>query len=131
MWIGISLDEIERMKESNVKYIQHYYPLVHHRITTAQILQYFKDNNIKEPKRSSCVICPFHSLNYWKALKENAPDDFNKAVEFDDAIRDYPKLNNQTYLSKQLKPLSKFDFNENQLQLFPELIEECDGICGL
>ena len=32
LWIGISLDEVERIKDSPVKYIEHYYPLVENQI---------------------------------------------------------------------------------------------------
>jgi hypothetical protein len=130
LWIGISLDEIERIKDSNVKYIENYYPLIEKQIRIDRIIHWFSENNMREPGKSACLICPFHSDNYWKMFKKQFPDEFEKACQFDDAIRNYPNLKRQTYLSKHLKPLRKIDFSM-QPSLFPELIEECNGLCGL
>lgn len=130
LWIGISLDEIERIKDSNVKYIENYYPLIEKQIRIDRIIHWFSENNMREPGKSACLICPFHSDNYWKMFKKQFPDEFEKACQFDDAIRNYPNLKRQTYLSKHLKPLREIDFSM-QPSLFPELIEECNGLCGL
>ena len=130
LWIGISLDEMERQKESNVKYIEHYYPLVEHRIRIDEIVHYFNKSGLKIPGKSACLICPFHSDNYWKRFKKEFPDEFEAACKFDDKIRYYPKLKNKTYLSNHRKPLRDIDFSY-QNSLFPELIEECNGLCGL
>jgi len=130
LWIGISLDEIERIKTSNVKYIENYYPLIENRITIDEIINWFKVNNIREAGKSACLICPFHSDKYWTVFKKQYPKEFEKACKFDDAIRNYPNLQNKTYLSKHLKPLRDIDFSQNP-SLFPELVEECEGLCGL
>ena len=130
LWIGISLDEIERIKYSNVKYITHYYPLIEKRIKIENIVNWFKDNNMQEPTKSSCLICPFHSMNYWRVIKNNFPKEFKKACDFDELIRNYPKIKSETYLSSQQIPLKNVDFYQQQ-SLFPELIEECFGLCGL
>ena len=130
LWIGISFDEIERMRISNVKYIENYYPLIENQIRIDNIVQWYKSTNTPEPMKSACLICPFHSDNYWKRFKKVFPKEFKKACDFDDAIRNYPNLKSKAYLSKHLKPLKEIDFTyENSL--FPELIEECEGLCGL
>lgn len=129
-WIGISLDEIERMRESPVKYIDHYYPLIENKISIDGILSWYEINNLPEPGKSACLICPFHSWSYWSLLKRFQRKEFEKACEFDDLIRNYPKLRRQTYLSNQLKPLREIDFSKHPT-LFPELIDECHGMCGL
>lgn len=130
LWIGISLDEMERMKESNVKYIQHYYPLVESQTRIDAIVNWFKVNGIKEPGKSACLICPFHSDRYWQRFKKEFPKEFKTACEFDDKIRKYPKLKASAFLSNHRKPLKEIDFSFHP-SLFPELIEECDGLCGL
>jgi hypothetical protein len=129
-WIGISADESERMKTPNVKYIEHYYPLVENRIRIDEIKQWFKDNNIPEPMKSSCLICPFHSHQYWQNLKKNFPVEFETACDFDEKIRQLPKMKSKTYLYRKCIPLKDADFTM-QPSLFPELIEECEGLCGL
>jgi hypothetical protein len=130
LWIGISLDEIERMKDSNVKYIKHYYPLIENRISLDSIIKWYKDNNINEPMKSACLICPFHSDTYWRRFKKVFPYEFEKACKFDDLIRVYPKLKSKTYLSNHRKPLRDINFKYSN-SLFPDLIEECEGLCGL
>jgi len=129
-WIGISLDEIQRMKQSNVKYIENYYPLVESRITISEIINWFNKNNLQLPGKSSCIVCPFHSDNYWRRFKKEYPDEFEKACIFDEQIRNHPKLESQCYLHRSLKPLREINF-KYEPSLFPELIEECDGMCGL
>jgi len=130
LWIGISLDEIERIKTSNVQYIENYYPLIENRIRIDNIKNWFVKNSLPEPGKSACLICPFHSDNYWKQFKNQFPNEFETACKFDYLIRNYPNLNNLTYLSKHLKPLAEIDFTI-QPDLFPELIEDCNGLCGL
>jgi hypothetical protein len=130
LWIGISLDEIERIKDSSVKYIENYYPLIEKQSRIDRIIHWFSENKLREPGKSACLICPFHSDNYWKMFKKQFPAEFEKACQFDDAIRNYPNLKRQTYLSKHLKPLREIDFSMHP-SLFPELIEECNGLCGL
>ncbi len=129
--IGISLDEIQRIKQSNVKWITHSFSLIDDRVTISQIFKWYEDNQMVSPKQSSCVICPFHSHNYWKALNNNAPKEFAKAIDFDEKIRDHPRLNNKLYLYKKPIPLKDIDFSINENYLFPELLDECEGLCGL
>ena len=130
LWIGISMDEVERISDSSVKYIEHYYPLVENNIRIDQIINWFAVNDLPEPGKSACLICPFHSWQYWSMLKRFQPEEFENACDFDDKIRNYPKLKNKTYLSNKLKPLKNVDFSKHP-SLFPELIEECHGMCGL
>jgi hypothetical protein len=131
LWIGISLDEMERMKASDVGYITNYYPLVESMTRLSSIVKWYKDNNMREPGKSACVICPFHSHTYWKALKDKHPEEFAKAVEFDERIRNYPKLRKQAFIYRYSMPLKEVDFDSQQEFQFAELIEECEGICGL
>jgi hypothetical protein len=84
-----------------------------------------------EPGKSACLICPFHSHKYWQRLKKEFPQEFDLACDFDDKIRQLPtNMRGKTYLSRELKPLRDIDYNYEP-SLFPELIEECYGLCGL
>jgi hypothetical protein len=130
LWIGISVDEIERIKDSGVNYITNYYPLIENKINISDIRQWFKLNNFQEPGKSACLICPFHSINYWKIIKKNYPSEFKKACDFDDKIRNYPNFESELYLFRYRRPLKNINL-EYENSLFPELIEECYGLCGL
>jgi hypothetical protein len=111
LWIGFSFDEMNRYKPSSVQYIEHYYPLIEKKIRNSDIILWFEQNYMNIPKKSACLVCPFHSDNYWSELQRNNPEEFKKACEFDNSIRNYPKLKRKAYLSKHLKPLSDIFFS--------------------
>jgi hypothetical protein len=132
LWIGISIDEFERQKDSNVKYIENWYPLIEDRISITDIKKWFQSqSDIEEPGKSSCICCPFRSRKQWKYIKEHFPSDYFIAEKFDNEIRNFPKIIGEAYIHPDLKPLSEINYTDNQLRLFPELIEECFGLCGI
>ena len=130
MWIGISYDEMERMKKSDVKYVSNYYPYVETKRTLYQIKETYKKIGVPEPGKSSCVICPFHSFDYWSKLKIVEPDSFESACVFDEKIRNLRPNKPPLYLNRSCMPLRSIDFHFKN-SLFPEMIEECEGLCGL
>lgn len=137
-WLGISYDEIERTKISQVKSITNYYPLVDNKIRLSEIIQWFRNNALPIPAKSSCIICPFHSDSYWLYMFLHRPEEFESACAFDEAVRKYPGIRGTCYLHRSCKPLREIilkiwdnKIKENkQTEMFPELIEECDGHCG-
>jgi hypothetical protein len=68
--MGISKDEISRMKINQIKYIQNVYPLVEKEMRRSDCLDWMKDNGYSKPPRSACTFCPFHSTKEWKRVKE-------------------------------------------------------------
>ena len=69
MWLGISTDEIERMKESRLYNIKYFYPLIYHRMSRKDCLDFFKNNNFPTPIKSGCVFCPYHNNKDWGKQK--------------------------------------------------------------
>jgi hypothetical protein len=130
LWIGISTDEIERQTISQLQYINHFYPLLENKISINTIKNWYKSSGYPEPGKSACVICPFHTHNYWRRLKIVEPNSFKEAIEFDKRIRYFKKNEEQFFLHRNRQPLENAMETE-QLSLFPEMIEECSGLCGL
>ena len=130
MWLGISTDEIQRMKWSRMYNIEYFYPLIYHNISRNDCVKFFKDNNFPVPVKSSCVFCPFHSDKFWLDIKKENGDAWKDSVRADRAIRDSSArgVKDKLYLHRSLKPLEEVDLNEDQLDLFEE---ECEGYCGL
>ena len=128
-WFGMSLDEIERCRVSQDWWAVNYYPLVESRIYRHEVINYTnkKHPEIKNPPRSSCYFCPFHSDNYWRELKRNHGSEFNKAVEIDKVIRFQQNMRDKVFLHRKLKPLKDIDFNKYQYEIFGE----CEGYCGI
>jgi hypothetical protein len=129
-WIGISLDEFQRMKESQVSYIKHYWPLIDKKMTRSDCILWLQKNGIEVPVKSSCTFCPYHNTAEWTRVK-NTPSDWQEAVLVDDKIRD-ARLPYKLFVHPSRKPLSSIDFRtpqeKGQLDLWEE---ECEGICGI
>ena len=127
-WIGISKDEIVRMKPSRYKFIQHRFPLIEQNFTRLHCLEWMKKYNFPEPPRSSCIICPFHSDKEWQNLSQQ---EFAEACEFDEFIREKGGMEGTLHLHRSGTPLRTVDLadpHENQLNLFNN---ECEGMCGV
>jgi hypothetical protein len=129
-WIGISLDEYQRMKDSKVKYITHRWPLIEKNMTRADCAIWLKGHNLDIPPRSSCVFCPYHNTEEWRKIKDSALD-WNKAVMVDMGIR-HARTKSEMYVHPSRKPLSEVDFRtseeKGQLSMWDN---ECAGICGV
>ena len=87
-WAGISLDEWERMRSSDVAYIVNVYPLVNKRITRLGCISWLEAHALDVPPKSACTFCPYHSPTQWRALKREGGVDWQRALEVDRAIRD-------------------------------------------
>jgi len=133
-WIGISLDEVGRMKPSDVRYITHQFPLIERRMTRADCLAWNAAHGFPEPPKSSCLGCPFHSDSYWNHLKTTAPDEWNDTVAMDHLIRHgIPGVTHPAYMHRSCQPLDQVSF-QSTTAATPTTTEqlwlgECDGVC--
>ncbi len=132
MLIGISVDEIIRMKPSRLQYVENIYPLIDANMRRSDCLSWMKKHNFPEPPRSACVFCPFHSNEEWLRIKA-IPDDFAKAVQYEEALQETLKrvdrYDGTAFLHPSLIPLSQVDFSKGvSLPLFAN---ECEGMCGV
>lgn len=139
VWLGISYDEMQRMKQANVKWLSHRFPLIEKRIRRVDCINNFKAKQIPVPIRSSCVVCPYHSDTYWLWIYQNEPDNFEAAVTLDEKIRNYRGIDDECFIHRSCRPLKEIivdilkgkELASKQLNMFPELIEECEGFCGI
>jgi hypothetical protein len=129
MLIGISMDEVWRMKPSRVQYIKNVFPLIDKGMTRQACLRWMEERQYPKPPKSSCIGCPFHSDAQWRAL---TPKEFADAIAVDHAIRNQPGMRAQQFMHRSLKPLDQVDFStaeeRGQLNMF---LNECEGMCGL
>jgi len=132
-WIGISTDEIQRMKPSRDKYILNRFPLIEMKMSRQDCLDWMKDHKIPLPEKSACIICPYHNDNYWHFMKTERLSEFEQAVVFDRKIRKgSAKIKDNLYLHRSCKPLEEIEFNkketDKQLDMFNN---DCSGLCGV
>lgn len=137
-WIGISYDEMQRMKLPSHPWTQHRWPLVERKMRRSHCMEWMKSNGYPEPPRSACYYCPFHSNEEWRRLRNEDPVHFQKAIDFDETLRKRWDENRggmrmQVFLHNSLKPLKEIDFDsdEDKGQQTFDFQGECEGMCGL
>jgi hypothetical protein len=136
VWIGISRDEIHRMKDSRVDYIENTWPLIDAGMTRKDCVKWMLDNGYPEPPRSACYFCPFHGDAEWKRLRDQEPEEWQKAIAFEqrmqEAQRNQETLLGVPYLHSSCKPLSEIQLDRCdgyvQLEMFGN---DCEGLCGV
>jgi hypothetical protein len=141
-WIGISWDEIQRIKPARVAWSQHRWPLVELRMGRRDCLRWMADQGYPTPPRSACVYCPFHSDKEWRRLRDEEPEEFARVIKFEkDLQAAKAQTDNQRgvpFLHPSLVPLDQVDFRTDiergQLSLWLEeqsFGNECEGMCGV
>jgi hypothetical protein len=86
-WLGISTDEAHRMKPAKPKYIRNVWPLVDAGMSRRDCLRWLDDRQLPRAPKSSCIFCPYRGTAQWRDMRDNHPEDWRRAVEFDAAIR--------------------------------------------
>lgn len=143
---GISFDERNRAKNGNgdPKSMRRSYPLVDMKLTRGQVIalakKWFPDRVFP---RSACVFCPYHSDAEWRRMQAAAPDEWERAVKFDHAIRDADQkgqdqrkmLVGAPFVHAKRIPLDQVDLRTDDEKYGQLTIEgfanECDGMCGV
>jgi hypothetical protein len=132
-WIGISTDEIQRMKPARDPYIKNRHPLIELNMSRQDCINWMKKNEFPLPEKSACIMCPYHNDAYWHFMKTERPSEFEDAVKFDKNIRTGAKnIKDNLFLHRSCKPLDEVEFNkkenDKQLDMFNN---ECEGMCGV
>lgn len=132
-WIGISTDEIGRMKPARDKYILNRHPLIEANMSRQDCIKYLKDNDIPLPEKSACIVCPYHNDAYWHFMKTERPSEFSIAVEFDKKVRTITrKKDEQIFVHRSCKPLDEIEFDKKQTDKQLDMFnDECEGMCGV
>ena len=135
-WIGISYDEIQRMKPSRDPWTQHRWPLIEREMRRHDCIAWLKQHGFPEPPRSACVYCPFHSNKEWRRLKEYEPEAFAEAVKVEKELQrtkaETDNMRSVPWLHKSCVPLEQVDLSNEadsgQMDMFGN---DCEGLCGV
>ena len=108
-WIGFSKDEAQRIKPPSRKYIRFRYPLIDLGMTTEDVIQFYEDRGLQRPPRSVCNACFANGLDVLEEMYHNRPDDWEQAVNVDEAVRDLSSIGveDEVYVSHTGKPLEQ------------------------
>jgi len=136
-WMGISRDEIQRVKDSRDWWVVNRWPLIERMMTRHDCQVWFEENYPSRPlSRSACIGCPYRSDDSWRQMRDNDTVSWTDAVEFDHALRSGDReafgMSHPVYLHKSMTPLDEVDLStqtdRGQLDMFGA---ECEGLCGV
>jgi len=122
------------MRESRQAYMTNVYPLIDLGMRRWDCQQWLTRHGYPIPSKSACIGCPFHSNEYWQALRDNSPAEWEDAVLADRELRlgSPRKMRAVEYMHPSRLPLDQVDLRsqaqkDGQLDLFGN---ECSGYCG-
>lgn len=127
LWLGISTDELQRLKVNERPWIRNRYPLVEMRRSRQRCEASLAAKGVTAP-RSSCIFCGYRTKREWLDVLSD-PEDAPRLLAFDASIRTL--IPGGAYLTPAHKPLAEIDFTEaddGQPSLFDN---ECEGMCGV
>lgn len=137
MQIGISTDERERENASGVKYITNVHPLLELGWSRRDCESWLTTEYGIKPLKSACIYCPYRSNAGWQQMKQDDPEAFEQACQFDDALRIRvadkargARIVGDLYVWRGFEPLRTANFESNPGQMDFGFEQECDGMCG-
>jgi len=101
LWIGITTDEAHRVKDADVAWITHRWPLIDLNMKRADCVRVIAEAGLPPAPRSSCWMCPFRGAEEWAGLEAM---DFKAAQALDEKIREHDP---DVYLLRSGQPLTR------------------------
>ena len=131
--IGISTDEARRASPSKDRWVDNIYPLIDPlKMSRLDCQQWWEQHYPHRALvKSSCLGCPNRSDREWLRMKQEQPEEFEDACEFDAQIRHATGMRGTCYLHRSLTPLRDVPLNDGQGGLDLEDEVYCAGGCGL
>lgn len=118
-WLGISWDEIDRMKPNKVKWINNHWSLIDLKMRRADCIEWLSSRGLPIPKKSACRRCPYHSKAYFRQMRDGSLDDWAEVVKFDHDLRNgelqlSAKTEGDLYMTRECIPLEEIDLDSEQ-----------------
>ena len=127
--LGISVDEVHRMKPSPEAHITREYPLIDLRLDRQQCVELNTSAGFVDVPRSACFYCPFHPARYYRDLNRRHPELFKRAEQLEVAVNERLEAKGRRAYILGRAPLRE-SAQLDQATL-PGFGEECEGVCGV
>jgi hypothetical protein len=122
-WLGISVDEMQRVQNDKSAKWKTRYPLIERGMNRGDCIALVNRMGWPAPPRSSCYMCPNHTAQEWRDIRDNKPQDWRMAIEFEREMR---RRDEHAFLHHDCVPLDQADLDEKNGVLF----SHCDsGLC--
>jgi len=124
-WLGISTDEIRRVRTPHRNWLRLRYPLIFDvRMSRLDCVQLIRAQGWDGPiPHSACWMCPNLADDEWLEMKRDWPDDFTRACTVENELRESDP---HFWLHPSCKPLAEVDFTA-QHSMFAD--RGCTGGC--
>lgn len=130
-WIGMDRGELERVRTSEKKWVHNRHPLIERDMRRRNVIQWMEERQYQTRLKSSCVFCPFRDDEAWQDMKNNDPEDFEAACQYDEAFRPgYDGMTGAAYVHWSRVPLreAKFDLRKPETGVLFDM-NECGTVC--
>ena len=141
MWLGISTDEVGRMKPNADWFVENRYPLIYEMsVSREECVRWLQEHHPDVPVgRSACIGCPFRSSASWVDVRTSDPDEFGRTLKLDGLLRSEEHwagraFRKHAYLHHRRMPLEKaieLDVSEMKDGGAAAFNNECEGYCGI
>lgn len=138
-WIGFSTDEIHRVNDRRENlYTIKRYPLIELEMSRKDCQRWLTASGWGHTVKSACIGCPYHGNAGWRDRRDNHPEEWADAVEFDRLIRNGgargEAMQGKAYLHRSRLPLdqapidriTRKEYAEAQIDIFDALAEDGD-----
>lgn len=129
--IGISVDEITRIKPSGCSFIHNRHILIEARMTRQDCYAWLETRQYRVPPKSRCKYCPYQSDIDWRGLAAS-PVEWAETIELDGWLREPAQVirfHGKVFLHHSRRPLASVDLTRPTRA--PDMFAlECEGMCG-
>lgn len=131
-WIGISTDEIGRIKPSGCRFIHNRHILIEARMNRQGCYTWLEERQYRRPPKSRCKYCPFQGNGGWRDLRGSA-EEWAETLDLDGWLREpaqVARFHGEVFLHHSRVPLAQADLTVETGA--PDLFgNECEGHCGV
>lgn len=128
-WLGLAFDEKRRWTRLHGKVDgkwKTHCPLVDLMIDTQTCLSVIKAAGLPQPHHSSCWMCPHKRNAEWRNIRDNYPEEWQKAIELDEKIREEDR-EKAIWLHHSKVPLAMANIDVDESK---KVVEQCTlGTC--
>ena len=117
--LGLTYDEVHRMKDPAVKRDRNRWPLIEKRLRRDMCVEIIRTAGLPVPPESACYFCPLQNDHRWRRVAAESPQDFARAVDLDEFIRErnVQAKGEPIFLSDKRQPLRTL-YSPDQMTFF-------------